>query len=304
MCGNEQIKKLSLTKLPAWRCWMSEVFSMAEGNYGKIIVLEVRHDLVPHAHSEVQFGFWLGGGKCHSVVNDEKVFYNETQAVAINRYQSHDLAVSKDSEPVMMLMLYVNEEWFDNRFSEKGGPYIFCNAQLTCTREMRSKCWEMMQSILLISDEKNFSIEADLVHLLTLCIEGNSSASRKSNGSLRRKLIDFRLRLAIDHIQDNLTENELMQTLGKKVGVSRSRLYELFKNELNSSPKLIQNSMLLDMATKNMAHPENEMASLSKSLGFSSAANFSRFFRSHKGITPTSYRRKAAASNLRSMSQI
>jgi AraC-like DNA-binding protein len=283
---------------------MSEVFSITEGEYGKIVVVEVRHDLVPHAHSEVQFGFWLGGGKCHGNVNDEQVFYNETQAVAINRYQSHDLAISNESDPVMMLMLYVNEEWFDNKFSEKGGPYIFRKAQLTCTREMRSKCWEMMQSILLISNEKKTSIEEDLVHLLTLCIEENSSASRESNGSLRRKLIDFRLRVAIEHIQDNLTENELMQTLAKKVGVSRSRLYELFKNELHSSPKLIQNSMLLDVATKQMAHPENEMATLSKNLGFSSAANFSRFFRSHKGITPTSYRRKAAALNLREMRQI
>jgi AraC-like DNA-binding protein len=283
---------------------MSEVFSIAEGEYGKIVVVEFHHDLVPHAHSEVQFGFWLGGGKCHGSVNDEQVFYNETQAVAINRYQSHDLALSKESEPVMMLMLYVNEEWFDNKFSEKGGPYSFCRAQLTCTPEMRSKCWEMMQSILLITDAKKASIEEDLLQLLTLCINGNLSASRKSTGSHRRKLIDFRLRQAIDHMQDNLTENELMQTLAKKVGVSRSRLYELFKNELNSSPKLILNSMLLDEATKQMAHPENEMAKLSKSLGFSSAANFSRFFRSHKGITPTSYRRKAALSNLREMRQI
>jgi len=283
---------------------MGEVFAIAEGEYGKIVVVEVRHDLVPHAHSEIEFGFWLGGGKCHGSVNDEQVFYNETQAVAINRYQSHDLAISKESAPVMMLMLYVNEEWFDSKFSGKGGPYIFCKPQLTCTPEMRSKCWEMMQSILLISDVSKSSIEEDLLQLLALCINGNSFASRESNGSLRRKLIDFRLRLAIDHIQDNLTENELMQTLAKKVGVSRSRLYELFKNELNSSPKLIQNSMLLDVATKQMAHPENEMATLSKNLGFSSAANFSRFFRSHKGITPTSYRRKAAASNLRGMSQI
>ena len=283
---------------------MSEVFSIAEGDYGKIVVLEVHHDLVPHAHSEVQFGFWLGGGECHGIVNDEKVLYNKTQAVAINKYQSHDLAVSKDAKPVMLLMLYINEEWFDKKFSEKGGPFIFCNAQLICTQEIRSKCWVIMQTTFLVSDEKKLSIEEELLHLLTLCIEGNSSVTKKSNGSLRRKLIDYRLRQAIDLMQENLLKDKLMQWVAKKVGVSRSRLYELFKNELNSSPKMIQNCMLLEAATRYMAHTEIDMVSLSKILGFSSAANFSRFFRSHKGITPTSYRKKIATSTLGSMSQV
>jgi AraC-like DNA-binding protein len=283
---------------------MSEVFSIVQGEYGKIVVLEVRHDLVPHAHSEIQFGFWLGGGKCQGVVSDEPVFYSETQAVAINRYQSHNLVIGKDSEPVMMLMLYIKEEWFDDRFTGRSGPYIFHSSQLTCTSEMRSQCWKLMQKTLLISDVNKISIEDDLINLLKLCIAASSTTSREASPSIRRKLIDFRLRAAITHIQENVTATDLMKTLAKTVGVSRSRLYELFKNDLNSSPKLIQNSMLLEIAINKMAQRDSEISTVSRSLGFSSAANFSRFFRSHKGITPTSYQRKTSSSSPHGASQI
>ena len=83
-----------------------------------------------------------------------------------------------------------------------------------------------------------------------------------------------------------------MKNLSKSVGVSRSRLYELFKKELQSTPKLIWNCMLIEAVVHHLTKPEMGLSRVSEKLGFSTAANFSRFFRGHKGVTPTTYKKQ------------
>lgn len=269
---------------------MSEVFSMIEGRFGKVVVFEVCHDLVPHVHSELEFGYWLGGGQCRGRVSDEPVVYSESQAVGVNRYQAHDLLLSDLTESVMMLKLYIDEVWFDEHFTHCGAPISFHKAQLIHTEEMKTKCWELTQKIL-FTKKNPLAIENDVVTLLQITIDNNMAHTNPYPNNVRRKMLDYRLRLALSCINDNMTKLDLMQSLSKLVGVSRSRLYELFKNELQSTPNLIWNCVLLENATKRIVEKQEDLALVSAQLGFSTAANFSRFFRGHKGVTPTTYRK-------------
>ena len=269
---------------------MSEVFSMVEGRFGKVVVFEVCHDLVPHVHSELEFGFWLGGGQSRGRVSDELVFYSESQAVGVNRYQTHDLLLGDVTESVMMLKLYINEVWFDEHFTHCGAPIIFLKAQLIHTDEMKTKCWELTQKLLRTKKNPS-SIENDVMSLLQITIDDNIAQTNSYPNVIRRKMLDYRLRLALCCIDDNMTRHDLMQSLPQFVGVSRSRLYELFKDELQSTPNLIWNCVLLDNATKRIVEKQENVALISVALGFSTAANFSRFFRGHKGVTPSIYRK-------------
>lgn len=269
---------------------MSEVFSMIEGRFGKVVVFEVCHDLVPHVHSELEFGYWLGGGQCRGRVSDEPVVYSESQAVVVNRYQAHDLLLSDVNESVMMLKLYIDEVWFDEHFTHCGAPISFHKAQLIHTDEMKTKCWELTQKILFTKKNPS-SIENDVMTLLQITIDNNMADTNPYPNNVRRKMLDYRLRLALSCINDNMTKLDLMQSLSKLVGVSRSRLYELFKDELQSTPNLIWNCVLLENATKRIVEKQEDLALVSAQLGFSTAANFSRFFRGHKGVTPSTYRK-------------
>lgn len=268
---------------------MSELFSMVEGRFGKVMVLEVCHDLVPHVHSELEIGYWLGGGKCRGRVSDEPIAYSESQAVGVNRYQAHDLLLGDVTESVMMLKLYVNEVWFDEHFTHCGAPIRFQKPQLIHTNEMKTKCWELTQKIML--KKKPSSIEKEVMSLLQITIDNNIAQTNRYPNAVRRKMLDYRLRLALRCIDDNMTRLDLMQSLSKFVGVSRSRLYELFKDELQSTPNLIWNCVLLDNAIKRIVEKQEKVALVSADLGFSTAANFSRFFRGHKGVTPSTYRK-------------
>lgn len=269
---------------------MSEVFSLVEGCFGKVVVFEVCHDLVPHVHSELEFGYWLGGGQCRGRVSDELVVYSQSQAVGVNRYQAHDLLLGDVTESVVMLKLYIDEVWFDEHFTRCGAPISFHKAQLIHTDEMKTKCWELTQKIL--STKKILSsIENDVTTLVQITIDNNIAQTNPYPNAACREILDYRLQLALRCINDNMTRLDLMQSLSKFVGVSRSRLYELFKDEMQSTPNLIWNCVLLDKATKRIVEKQENLALVSKDLGFSTASNFSRFFRGHKGVTPSTYRK-------------
>lgn len=274
---------------------MSDVFAMAEGQFGKVVVIELCHDLVSHSHSEIQFSYWLAGGQCYGMVGEALACCSETQAMGINRYQAHDEKLAHADVPVTMLILYLNEAWVDQHFSVQASPIHFQIGQLIHTPDMRRKSWELMQKVLFSSVKDIACIEADVKALVMLTIDNNPEATVPKPNAIRRKMLDYRLRRILNHLRENTTEHDLMKNLSKSVGISRSRLYELFKQELQSTPKLIWNSVLIDSATQQIAQLGVDLSHVSQKLGFSTAANFSRFFRRHKGVTPTSYRKEISA---------
>ena len=73
--------------------------------------------------------------------------------------------------------------------------------------------------------------------------------------------------------------------------------FDQIKKELQTTPKLILNSVLIDSAMKHMAQSKVDLSHVSNKLGFSTAANFSRFFRGHQGVTPTCYKKELGASS-------
>ena len=272
--------------------YMGDIFAMVEGQFGKVVVIELCHKLVLHSHPEIQFSYWLAGGQCNGRVGDVSACCSETQAIVVNRYQAHDAELAQAYMPATLLVVYLNEDWFDHNFSTQVGPIHFQLGQLIHTSEMRSKSWDLMQKILFSKVRDIKSIQDDVQALIRLTLDNNLHLVVSKTNAIRRKMLDYRLRVALTHLSDNMTEHGLMKNLSKSVGVSRSRLYELFKKELQSTPKLIWNSVLIDAVVHNLASHEMDLSRVSEKLGFSTAANFSRFFRRHKGVTPSTYKKK------------
>ncbi len=275
---------------------MSEIFAMVEGEFGKVVVIEVQHSLVPHAHSEIQMIYWLGGGHCQVQVGDERVVCDETIAIGVNRYQAHDMTLAPSAAPSMMLKLHLHESWFDANLNTQDEPVVFLTAQLKVTDEVKAKYCALMQKTLFAAQADKAQIADDVKALLQLTLQSNRESVLSSSIARRRKMVDYRLRLALSYMRLNFEEADLINSLTKAVGLSRSRLYELFKNELQTTPKLVRNSVLIDSAINGMRQPYVNFSLLSSKLGFSTAANFSRFFRGHKGVTPSAYRKKLRVS--------
>lgn len=171
---------------------------------------------------------------------------------------------------------------------------MFPASQLTTTPEIREFTAMLMHKLMSSSDDESLCVEEDVLKLLSLTTERSTVMPNNVVYLVRRRMPDYRLRLALAYMKENITNLALMNHVAGVVGVSRSRLYELFLDELQSSPKIIWNSMRLDEAMKLIALTDKSMALVAADLGFSSPGNFSRFFKANTGLSPLAYRKVSA----------
>ncbi len=118
-----------------------------------------------------------------------------------------------------------------------------------------------------------------------------ANAHRKIEISFKLRMMDHRLNLAISHMRNQHANPCLLENIAHHVGLSRSGFFKLFQDQLGTSPLAYWNAIRIEEALKLLSTQPDTMTVLSMDLGFSSPGNFSRFFRSHMGISPTRYRR-------------
>lgn len=112
---------------------------------------------------------------------------------------------------------------------------------------------------------------------------------------VRPQLIDYRLRAAMSYMRKNLNNPCMANDVAKLVGMSRSRFFDLFHDQVGTSPHLHWNTMRIEEACLRLRRNQENITSIAMDLGFSNPGNFSRCFRDHTGCTPTTYRRVSHA---------
>ncbi len=269
--------------------------SIIEGEFGRIEVLEFQHDLVMQAHPQTHFGFWLGGGAATTHLAGHVVRFDDTTALAANSHESHDLRLLDPEQPALFLMLYINDEWLDGLHQHLGRPVVLAQPQISFTPEIRHACHQLLHIVGEGSGTDLSMLASAVRHLVEQTVASNMDALPCMGLVQRRKLIDYRLRVAIAHMRSQLGQPVVAERVAEVVGLSRSRFFELFHDQLKTSPQVYWNSMRVEEAVKRLGLKKESLTHLSMDLGFSTPGNFSRFFRDHKGMTPSRYRKACHA---------
>jgi len=115
---------------------VSESYALHEGGFGRAVVLELRDDLVAHAHAETQFAFWLGGGRAVANLANGTVHYSEDVALGTNAYESHDARLLDKRQPAVFLVFYISKSWLDERRASSGRPFFFPSPQCSVAAGM------------------------------------------------------------------------------------------------------------------------------------------------------------------------
>jgi AraC-like DNA-binding protein len=273
---------------------MGAIYSVIEGDFGRVEVREISSNLVAHVHDQMQFVFWLGGAEAFSRVRDSVECISQDAAIGTNPFQSHDLFLQPNHAPAILLFLYIHVDWLDGLPHLRGQGVNLSQAKINLTTEIRAATWTLMQRITATKTVNLQVVTDEVVQLVRLTTDAAAMQMFPAVWSSRRKLIDYRLRQTLGYMQENLVQPSRINPIAKKVGISRSRLYELFHDELDTTPKLVWSSMHLKAAIHYMMTTRDDLATIATQLGFSSAGNFSRFFRSITGLSPLAYRRKNA----------
>lgn len=274
---------------------MVEFFAVTEGDYGRVEVVEHQHDLVMHAHSHTHFAIWLGGGLAHAHVGHDVVQLGPDMALGVNSHAAHDLRLNDPERSVVFLNLYLNDEWLDTQCSALAHSMVLPQSAIGITAVVREMSSQLLAHMVSPLREQSLCLEADVTSLVSKVIDSAMTPEQLQAMPLRRRMIDYRLRLAIAHMQANLANPTVAEEVAEVVGLSRSRFFELFHDQLGTSPLVFWNAMRMEAALARLHAHEENMTSVSMALGFSTPGNFSRFFRDHRGMTPTAYRRVSHA---------
>jgi AraC-like DNA-binding protein len=274
---------------------MVEFFAVSEGDYGRVEVVEHHHDLVMHAHTHTHFSFWLGGGLAHARVGQVVVQLGPDMALGVNNHASHDLRLNDPDEAAVFLNVYLNNDWLDAKCSGLAHSMVLPQPNIGISAEVREASSLLLAHMVSPLREQSSCLADDVASLVSITICSAMTPEQLQAMPVRRRMIDYRLRVAIAHMQDNLACPTVAEDVATVVGLSRSRFFELFHDQLGTSPLVFWNAMRVEEALKRLNAHEENMTSLSMSLGFSTPGNFSRFFRDHCGTTPTAYRRVSHA---------
>ena len=269
---------------------MAEAYALHEGAFGTAIVLELHANLVAHAHSETQIAFWLGGARARARVGPEIVNYSEHVALGANAFESHDMTLLDNRGSCLFLAFLLSSDWLKDRGAASGRSFRFPSPIVHINAALRESCWRVLD-LILSAQEARSSVDDEVERLLEAAINASSGQAPEDRIGIG-PVIDHRLRSAIAHMRENVSEKATVDEVAAKVGLSRAHFFALFRDQLNTTPQVFWSAVRVEEAMRRVAEG-GALTDVAYKLGFSAPGNFSRFFKEHTGVSPSIFRRAA-----------
>jgi AraC-like DNA-binding protein len=274
---------------------MAEAYAFREGAFGQAIVLEAGSDLVAHSHSESQIVFWLGGAKAQASVGTETVRYGENTGLGTNANESHDMVLLDDSGPAIFLVFMISRPWLNERRRATGRPFVFPSPRIPIDATLRQACWQVLD-LIFSSNETPETLDGLVEQLIIAAIDAVSKARAADAKVLLPPLLDHRLRTAIGLMRTHVSEKFAVDEIASRAGLSRAHLFTLFRDQLNTTPQVFWSAIRVEEAMRRLVRERVSLTSVALDLGFSAPSNFSRFFKEHTGVSPSTFRKAATGS--------
>ena len=94
---------------------------------------------------------------------------------------------------------------------------------------------------------------------------------------------------AVAYILKHLTEGIDCKALARLCSLSTAQLYNLFHAQYGMTPLAYRDSLLLRRAVLLLRDGTFSVTEIAEMLGFESVSYFSRFFKKHRGVSPSAY---------------
>jgi AraC family transcriptional regulator len=154
---------------------------------------------------------------------------------------------------------------------------------------------EVLNDQFLSHERLEFMLQELMLSIVESCLARRASGgARLWRGS---PFADNRIRKALALLRAHPNKEVNMNQLASRVGLSRSRFYDLFQLSTGHSPRAYLDMLCIASAIAKLSSGSGRIADVSAELGFSAQSNFTRFFQQQVGIPPSEYRRAAAKPN-------
>ncbi|MFW6308818.1 MAG: AraC family transcriptional regulator [bacterium] len=95
---------------------------------------------------------------------------------------------------------------------------------------------------------------------------------------------------AVEYIEKNYSRKIKVEDISDYLGLHRSYLYTIFKDNLNISPQEYIIKFRINKACELMKNTELSIGDISRSVGYNDPMNFSKIFKQKKNVTPTEFK--------------
>ena len=170
---------------------------------------------------------------------------------------------------------------------------FFASPSVPIDAAVRQSCWRVLDQIVSPHQHPGSDIDGEVERLLLAAINSSNAPINAERLTPTAPVLDHRLRAAIAHMREHLSEPMAVEDVATRVGLSRGHFFTLFKDQLNTTPQVFWSAVRVEEAVRRLVQQEEPLTSVALDLGFSTPGNFSRFFREHMGVTPSEFRRAA-----------
>jgi AraC-like DNA-binding protein len=264
---------------------MSEAVAVLHGLFGRACLYRMNRTMVPHAHREGHLLFHVEGDPAEVCVDGCVVPLRPDKAVAVNPWQMHYYNQPVPGGRTLVLVLYIRPTWFRNAIGSRAPALRFGRAAIEVS-EVRRRLIDVSAML-----DRDPSINDWLLSLTEYCFEQSWRGS--NSGGRSAGVHDFRLRKAIQVLEQRVSEPVELDAVAREAGLSRPHFYKLFRQQVGITPNIYLNSLRMERAIERLTATSEAVAAIGLDLGFSSQASFSRFFIANGVVPPSAYRRSA-----------
>lgn len=276
---------------------MSSAVKIFQGRFGRVALLDMSASLVGHAHHHCHILIKAGGADGAFNVRGERALLTDELAVLINAWEHHAYEHSAPpGEKTLILALYIEPAWlaeFQRSLALSGHPRFFPMSSVRLTATTRKIAEEFVLELWWADEVSPRRLEELLFNLIIAVIQ-SYSGWRDLSSLLKAKppvAMDPRVRQAIALMKQDVAHDLDVDHLAASTGLSRAHFFTLFQRDTQVTPLVYANVLRFEDAVRRLTQSSEPVGDVAHDLGFSAPSHFSRFFRSHLGITPSDYRR-------------
>lgn len=277
---------------------MSSAIKFLKGRFGRVALLQMDAPLVTHAHHHCHVLIKTSGADAAFRVGGRLCPLTDTQAVLVNAWEPHAYVhhPPDGTSPTGIFALYIEPSWLgelQRPLSLSSHPRFFPQPVAQVTERVRRLAEDLAMRLLGLEGCTDERVESMLAELMIAVIEP-FSYWRRSGSLLPAELRvpqDGRIRRAMSIMRENVGVELDMDVLASQCGLSRAHFFELFRRTTRLTPAMYVNELRMEAAFEGLARSPDAITSIAYRLGFSAPGHFTRFFRSHIGITPSEYRK-------------
>ena len=271
---------------------MKDTYAVRQGAFGRVVLLTLPTNLVSHSHSSSSIAFWLGGSPTRARIGDQNYTYQNSVALGINPFESHDATLCDPTDPALFLTFEFKQSWIEQQRLISGKGLYFLKPTVPIDDALYRACHTLLNIMLDPFNSHHDDVEPVILDILIKATQASAHNITDTHAGLRRTP-DYRVQQAIRAMHSNTSRKMSRDQLAHHVGLSRSQLHVLFRKNLNTTPSVVASLMVVEEARRRMLYKLESLIDIELDLGFSSQGNFSRFFKEHMGVSPSVYRSAA-----------